>query len=109
MLGVIDEFNLDWIRNDQKVNLTKDHPEADAFQKICGDILNDVAFKSVLGHYFNLISFPLRGKDGAIDHYAFCETNGTLIVECKKNNTVKNCLLEINELQSKLLKNLSRD
>jgi hypothetical protein len=105
----LDEFSLTWIRADRKANLSSDYPEADAFQKICGSILDDTVYKESAGLNFNLISFPLLGKDGGIDHYSFLGKDGNAIVECKKNKSVKNCFSEINELRNKLFKNLSKE
>lgn len=104
----IDLFSLDWIRTDKKIKLSMVHPEADAFQKICGSILSDPVYKTSSGLVLNLISFPTEGPDGAIDHYAFTEKRGTTIVECKKNNSLKNSLEEIKKLENKLLQNLYR-
>ena len=103
----IDKFSLDWIRADRKVKLSKEHPEADAFQQMCGNILSDPVYKKASGLNLNLISFTTRGRDGAIDHFAFIDKNETAIVECKKNNSVENSLIEIRKLKDKLLRNLN--
>src|SRR5262249_10544310 len=74
------------------------YPAPDAFQQLCG---------SILGLEMELISFPTEGRDGAIDHYAYADGIGTTIIECKKNNSVNNCLEEIRKLKDKLFTNLS--
>lgn len=105
----INQFSLEWIRADQKVRLSKTYPEEDAFQQICGDIISAPEFKKVYGIDLALISFQTQGRDGAIDHFGFLDNGETLIIECKKNNSVKNCLEEIEKLKSKLIRNLSNN
>ena len=102
----IDKFSLDWIRPDRKVKLSTVHPDADAFQQICGNILSDPVYKESSGLNLSLKSFPTQGRDGAIDHYAFTDKEETAIIECKKNNSVENCLEEIRKLKDKLFRNL---
>jgi hypothetical protein len=105
---ILDEFSLDWIRSDRKEKLSKVHPEADAFQQMCGNILCDPVYKEFSGLNLNLVSFPTQGADGAIDHFAFMNPEDTTIIECKKNNSVDNCLDEIDKLKEKLLRNLGK-
>lgn len=104
----INSFSLKWIKENQIELLSDQYSEAEAFQKICGSILNSKIYKEETGSDLKFMSFPLYGKDGSIDHYSFTDSESA-IVECKKNNSAKNCISEIKKLHKKLANSLSKN
>ncbi|MDQ1351851.1 MAG: hypothetical protein QG657_2157, partial [Acidobacteriota bacterium] len=93
------------MRPDRKAELSKAHPEADAFQRLCFDLLA-TEFKEKFPN-MHLSNFPLLKADGAID---FCgevigsknEEHFKLIGECKKNDSLENAIKQRDNLIDKL-------
>jgi hypothetical protein len=94
------------MRPERKAELSKVYPDADAFQKLCCDLLAK-EFKEEFPT-MHLSKFPLLKADGAID---FCgETFGAnnedhfkLIGECKKNDSLANAITQRDNLIEKLI------
>lgn len=80
----ISTFRLEILRKDRLQELSENFPKADAFQRLCYDLLVK-DFKD-LNSSIRLSPFKTEGPDGAVDISGEDEHQNKLIVECKKND-----------------------
>jgi len=91
-LEMFSTFYENRMRPERKAALSIAHPDADAFQKLCCDLLA-TEFKEEFPN-MNLSKFPTSGADGAIDFSGKAtgpkdEDHFKLIGECKKNESLE--------------------
>jgi len=101
MISNIDEFNIDIFREDRKRDFNSD--VADIFQQLSFDLIYDEKKDEDITFH----PFKTAGKDGSIDHYGYRSNGDKIIIECKKNNTLKNATSALTALETKLKKSLA--
>ncbi|HLP57272.1 MAG TPA: hypothetical protein VK186_00510, partial [Candidatus Deferrimicrobium sp.] len=99
------------MRPDRKAELSKVHPGADAFQRLCFELLAP-EFKKEFPN-MHLSKFPLLKADGAIDFSGEAigpnnEDHFKLIGECKKNDSLENAITQRNILIDKLREHIRK-
>jgi hypothetical protein len=102
----ISSFKLEILRKDRLQELSKTFPEADAFQRLCYDLL-DRDFKD-RNIPFRLSLFPTEGRDGSVDISGEDEHQNKLIIECKKNESPESAGDALKALKKKLKENLEK-
>ncbi|MCK4761916.1 MAG: hypothetical protein KAW12_06935 [Candidatus Aminicenantes bacterium] len=104
----ISNFSLDILREDRTLDLDENFQSADAFQRLCHELLSHRLRKNDKLKIDKLIPFTTNGPDGAIDSYGYIDSRNTLIVECKKNENLDAAKKEVKKLSKKLHANLSK-
>ena len=101
MINNIDKFNIDIFREDRKRDFNSN--VADIFQQLSFDLIaSEKQDENIIFH-----PFKTAGKDGSIDHYAYHKNGNKIIIECKKNDTLKNANSAVKALETKLKKSLA--